>query len=430
MNSPIACRQAVVLCGGLGTRLGLLTSHTPKPLLPVGGVPFLQRLLLEIRRYGIRRVVLLASYLSESVRDFAAGFDGSPLSDLVIDIVVEPERAGTGGALWHARDRLDEHFFLFNGDSWFDINLRDLAARAAGKPRTIGRLALRSVPDGSRYGAVRLEGETVAAFGGPARRVPALVNGGVYLFGREVLDWLAPASSLEHDALPRLAAAGRLAGAEYSGFFIDIGVPASFAEAQTEVPARQRRPAILLDRDVLFAEKTDARGGKHLDWRAGAVSMVRLFNDADVLVLVLMKRHPAGKEGYGPVDALGLPESADDALRADGAHVDDVRRCPWEDDGFGSSLGSRADGPTRTDIIQDLLVAWSADRARSFLIGVTESDLTCARRVGLHGVRLGPGSDLKDVTRAVLASVERRRVAGHRDRSRAAPPSSRSAVAR
>src|SRR5260370_8546851 len=69
-----------------------------------------------------------------------------------MEVAVEPERAGTGGALWHARHRLDDAFLLLNGDSWFDINLCDLAARLAQEPAALGVLALRLLPDATRYG--------------------------------------------------------------------------------------------------------------------------------------------------------------------------------------------------------------------------------------------------------------------------------------
>src|SRR6202043_3314629 len=107
--------QAVVLCGGPGTRLGTLTAAMPKPLLPVGGGPFLELVLWELVRSGVRRIVLLAGFEAERIVDYVAA---SPLKgrfDLTIEVAIEPSPAGTGGALWHARQRLDDRFFLLNG---------------------------------------------------------------------------------------------------------------------------------------------------------------------------------------------------------------------------------------------------------------------------------------------------------------------------
>src|SRR5215472_3329602 len=127
-------KQAVILCGGLGSRLGALVTSTPKPLLPVDGAPFLDLLLFELGRHGIKQVLLLAGFAADRVIDYAASTPLKRRFGFDIEISVEPHRAGAGGAVWHARHRLDEGFFLLNGDSWFDINLLELARRSTSDP--------------------------------------------------------------------------------------------------------------------------------------------------------------------------------------------------------------------------------------------------------------------------------------------------------
>jgi D-glycero-D-manno-heptose 1,7-bisphosphate phosphatase len=156
--------QAVILCGGLGTRLGALTADTPKPLLPVDDAPFLDLLLFELGRHGFRCVLLLAGFGAARIAEYAAATPLKARFGLDIDIVVEPEPAGTGGAQWQARDHLETAFLVLNGDSWFDINLVDLASRLAHDGSALGALALRRLPDASRYGAVRLAGDHIVEF--------------------------------------------------------------------------------------------------------------------------------------------------------------------------------------------------------------------------------------------------------------------------
>src|SRR6218665_3393929 len=112
--------QGVILCGGLGSRLGSLTAETPKPLLPVDGTPFLQILMREITRYGVRRFLLLAAHRAEQIESLARLGVEALGGDIQVDVVIEPDRAGTGGALYNARPMLDEAFFLFNGDTLLD----------------------------------------------------------------------------------------------------------------------------------------------------------------------------------------------------------------------------------------------------------------------------------------------------------------------
>src|SRR3981189_520502 len=185
MSNAPPIDQAVVLCGGSGTRLGTLTTASPTPWLPVGGRPFLDVLLGGLGRSGIRRIVLLAGFAAERITEYVAA---SPLQgrfDLTIEVAIEPSPAGTAGALWHARQRLDDRFFLLNGDSWFDIPLAGLAARLTADSSTIGVLALRHVGDTTRFGTVAIAGARIVRFTErPARPGPGLTNGGVYAFRR------------------------------------------------------------------------------------------------------------------------------------------------------------------------------------------------------------------------------------------------------
>src|SRR5580693_6734923 len=113
---PATIRQCAVLAGGLGTRLGALTANAPKPLLPCGDRPFLGWLLREFVRFGVEEFVLLTGHLSEQVE--ARVQELSALLPRAVRIVVarEPVRAGTGGAVFHAREHLAERFLLCNGD--------------------------------------------------------------------------------------------------------------------------------------------------------------------------------------------------------------------------------------------------------------------------------------------------------------------------
>ena len=228
-------RQAVILCGGLGSRLGALAAQTPKPLLPVGGAPFLDALLFEIGRHGIKRVLLLAGFAAQRILEYAASTPLRSRFDLEIDVSVEPQRAGTGGALWHARDRLDDQFLLLNGNSWFDINLLDFACRAVSEPCAAGAIAVRLLADASRYGVVELDGDRVSRFRErPERAGGGLVSAGVYFFWRALVDALAPSCSLEADVLPKLADRRGLRAVSFDGYFIDIGVPNSFSARSTK----------------------------------------------------------------------------------------------------------------------------------------------------------------------------------------------------
>lgn len=142
--------QCVILVGGRGTRLGKLTDTLPKPLMEVGGKPFLYYLVNEAYRHGFRRILLLAGYKSDALIS-AAHLMESEFRGISVDVTVEPEPLGTAGALVYAKDGLEPEFLVLNGDSLFDINLLDLVTREVEAPWLV-KMALKPKHDMSRYG--------------------------------------------------------------------------------------------------------------------------------------------------------------------------------------------------------------------------------------------------------------------------------------
>ena len=302
-----AIRQCVVLVGGLGTRLGPLTATMPKPMLPVGGRPFLSWVLREALRYGVTDVLLLTGHLSERVAEGLQDLCGGLPHPVRITISQEPAPAGTGGALHHAAPHLHDRFLLLNGDSLFDGDLS--AALGAGDGSdVVGRLLLRRVADASRYGVVELDGQQIIAFKerGTAGQ-PGTINGGIYLLDRRILDWTRSNCSLERDVLPRLAAAGLLRGTESSGWFIDIGVPEDLARAEQEVPAHLRRPALFLDRDgVCNVDHGWVGTRERFEWMPGAVEAIRSAHRRGCHVFLVTNQSGVARGLYSEADVQAL----------------------------------------------------------------------------------------------------------------------------
>ena len=398
--------QVVVLCGGLGTRLGELTKTVPKPLLPVGDQPFLAHLLSEMKRYGFRDVLLLAGFQAESVQTFADCFAGR--LGMSIEVAVEPERAGTGGALWHARDRLRPVFLMLNGDSWFDVNVLDLARHAAAAPDRLVTLALRSLEDASRYGQVILEGERVVGFASrPDRPGPGLVNGGVYAVRRDLVESIGPRASLEEEIFPKLVASGQVGGRIYDGFFIDIGVPASYAEAQTSIPAQRHRPAAFLDRDGVLNEDLGYVGAvDRFHWLPGAIEAVKRLNENGFYVFVVTNQAGVARGFYTESDVAALHDHMQGDLRRAGAHIDDFRYCPHHPEGVVHGYLGQSDWrKPNPGMILDLLAHWQVRSDASFLVGDNESDLEAGRAAELEVYHVNENVGFNDVVSAVLRGI-------------------------
>ena len=340
-------RQCVILVGGLGTRLGALTASRPKPLLPVAGRPFVHYLLWHARRFGFRRALLLAGYRAEVL---AEEMQALSLPGLDLEMMAEPKPLGTGGAICAASDALDEQFLLMNGDSLFDFNWLALADLMCADPRCAVAMSLRAVPDASRFGVAELRDGRVEAFherGGPDG---GLINAGVYLMRREALRGFPGAGSFEREMLPALASDGRVRGLAAEGFFLDIGVPDSYAAAQTEVPASLRRGAVFLPIERLLDP--------------GTVQAVRQANDRGLFVF-----------GFAHGAAAAAASTQREALRALGAHIDEV---------FDLAAGWPA-------ALAQLQTRWPIVAEASVLFGRDDHELCAARDLGLTAV---PADDL------------------------------------
>jgi D,D-heptose 1,7-bisphosphate phosphatase len=392
-------RQAVILVGGLGTRLGERTKTVPKPMLPVGGRPFLDTLIDEITRYdAFEEILLLAGHKAESIQ---ARYDGTVRGRARVAVALEQAPLGTAGALVHARELLQERFLLLNGDSFFDFNILDLVARANGRPV---HMALRADVAGDRFGRVELDGDRVRSFIAPGQGATGPVNAGVYVLDRSIVGGVgALPASLEQDIFPALAAAGAMSGTPYRGYFIDIGIPQDLARADVELNERLRRPAVFFDRDgVLNHDSGYTFEAGKLQWIDGAREAVKAVNDAGCFAFVVTNQSGVARGFYEETHVQALHRRMADEMAAIGAHIDAFEYCPDHPDGtierYRRLSDRRKPGP---GMITDLLGRFPVNAADSILIGDKASDLQAADAAGLKG-HLFSGGNLEAFVKQLL----------------------------
>ena len=224
---------AFLLVGGLGTRLQSVLPSTPKPLARVGNMPFLELLVLQLRSQGIRRIVMCTGHLASQIeQEFGDGHKW----DVAINYSQELQPLGTAGAVKLAEGYVKQasDFLVMNGDSFLELDLREFIQFHREHGGLVS-LAVRKVPDAARYGTVHMDGDhRVVGFSEKTRAAaPGVINGGVYVFNRAVLDQMPQGpASFEKDVFPRVLEQGVYA-LEQHGMFIDIGTPEDYARAQT-----------------------------------------------------------------------------------------------------------------------------------------------------------------------------------------------------
>ncbi|MEU9360614.1 NDP-sugar synthase [Streptomyces sp. NPDC048301] len=246
-------REAILLVGGKGTRLRPLTVHTPKPMVPAAGVPFLTHQLARARAAGVEHIVLATSYLAEVFEPYFG--DGSSLG-LSIEYVTEDDPLGTGGAIRNVASRLasgpDEPVIVFNGDILTGLDIRALVTAHATSGADVS-LHLTRVEDPRAFGLVPTDATgRVTAFlekpQTPEEIVTDQINAGAYVFRRSVIDTIPEGRpvSVERETFPGLLESGaHLQGMVDSTYWLDLGTPQAFVRGSADlVLGRAPSPAV------------------------------------------------------------------------------------------------------------------------------------------------------------------------------------------
>lgn len=221
--------QAILLAGGLGTRLQSVVNDRPKPMADVCGKPFMEYLILELKKHGITHIIMAVGYKGNMVEAY---FQNGKNLGVSIEYSYETVQLGTAGAIKNAEKYiLEDEFFVLNADTFYQAayeevmklyNVRDLDMA----------MVLREVPDISRYGSVRVDDQIITKFNEKTSEKRAgLINGGIYLMKKEVLNIIPKQKkcSLESEIIPKMLEAGKHLGAIVNnGYFIDIGIPEDY----------------------------------------------------------------------------------------------------------------------------------------------------------------------------------------------------------
>jgi D,D-heptose 1,7-bisphosphate phosphatase len=390
-------KQLVVLVGGRGTRLGAAARDTPKPLMPVtSDKVFLDYFLDASVRQGFDDIVLLAGHLGDQVHQ---RYHNRRWGEARINVMIEPEPVGTGGAFRFAYDRLAPTFLAANGDTLFDINMRAVDQKLHAEPDLLGVLALREVEDTARYGQVRLNAAgIIQAFEEKKQSpvpVPGVINGGIYALRKAAIDQLPQGpASIETDLFPALVEQGRLGGVESKGYFLDIGLPETLQIARDELPARHR-PVLFLDRDgVINIDKDYLYRFEDFVWVEGIQALIRKANDLGRAVVVVTNQAGVARGFYTEHDVRRLHGQIQDVLYQSGAFIDAFYHCPYHEQAVTERyrIANHPDRKPNPGMLLNAVRDYGFDVTKSVLIGDNQSDVAAAQAAGAKGVLFAGGN--------------------------------------
>lgn len=406
-------KQAVILCGGKGTRLGAEFSHLPKPLVPVDGIPLLDRIISTAAKAGVERVILAAGHLGEMISARYAGYNPW---NIAIHTHIEARPLGTAGCLHEVADLLDEQFVLLYGDVFLDFDLGALVARHE-REHPVATILLRQSdhPMDSDLVEVPANSDRVTAFLPKATRDPNGVyrncsNAAVYSCSREMLYYIAKdvSSDIATHVFPAILAAGKEIRAhwlEETGYVKDMGTPGRLLEVErywrrklAGIAARKSpKPirAVILDRDgVILKDNGPSTDPDAIEFMPGALDGIKGFT-GDGLDCMVATNQPWIARGLLSEDQLSaVHERIKSVVCAHGGMLLEILHSPYHPEthhgeGIAELRRSSECRKPRPGMLFELMEHFGCDPAETVMIGDSKADILAARNAGLRSILIG-----------------------------------------
>ncbi|MBK8054911.1 MAG: nucleotidyltransferase family protein [Saprospiraceae bacterium] len=225
--------EAIILAGGLGTRLRTEVPDLPKCMAPVAGKPFLDYVIRALQEQGVTKFIFSLGYRSEVVLQHLE----QSWPKLKYDYTIETIPLGTGGGIRFAVQKVKgDSFFVLNGDTYFEVNLPSMLKKHIEVQAEI-TVALKKMYHFDRYGSVLIgQNNIISAFQEKTYREIGWINGGIYLIQKQLITNIGIANpfSFEKEILEKYVDKNCIFGFESDGYFIDIGIPEDFKKANLD----------------------------------------------------------------------------------------------------------------------------------------------------------------------------------------------------
>jgi histidinol-phosphate phosphatase family protein len=382
MQKSVPC---IILAGGKGTRLQGIINTVAKPMAPMGQKPFLHVLMDHFFRQGVKEFVLSLGHKADSVTSY---FDKIEFP-YTIKCVIEQYPLGTAGALRNVLEQIThDEAIVINGDTFFDLPIQTFIsdARQSGTPFF---MALKPADDPSRYGNIIVRNNIIISFGSKVNH-GSLQNAGVYwLKTRSVYNMIPEGkSSLETDFFPQLIEKKWLSGKQYSGFFIDIGVPDDYFRAQNIFGTFfvDSSWTLFLDRDGVINKRIVGNYVKSIDefeFEDGALETIAKFSKLFGRIIVVTNQQGIGKGIMTESNLFEIHRYMSEEIERHGGRIDAVYYAP--------ALASEQSELRKPNTGMAYLAQKDfpeIDFQKSVMIGDSDSDILFGQALGMITVKL------------------------------------------
>ena len=368
--------QAVIFCGGFGKRLGIKTKKIPKPLLKINGTPFIENIIFQYSRLGVKKILLLCSYKHKLFFD---QYHKKKLFNCMLTCFNEGKPLGTAGALRKAINKLDSNFFLSNGDTLVNFNPLLLKEQICKKP-LITLAGIKSKNNGSRYGGLKFDKNNNVKF---INTKSEYINSGYYYINKKLIHKIKINNfSFEKDVLAKLRKnyiKGIILNKAHN-YFLDIGTPKDLASSEKFLKKFNLKPAIFLDRDgIINEDKGYVHKYKDISFINNIKKTIRLLNNNNYYVFVVSNQSGIGRGYYTSKIVDNLHDKINKNLISNHAYIDEFVYASYHKLSKKKfSLKEKKMRKPNTGMIDYLTKKWSVNKSKSIVIGDQESDKNLA----------------------------------------------------
>lgn len=398
---------AVILAGGKGTRIASLHTGIPKPMIPLEGIPVLERQLCCLRRQGIRNVVLVVGHLHEVIEKY---FGSGKKLAMRLSYVVEEEPLGTAGALYYLQEQLQEDFLLINGDLLFEIDLSRFQEAHIQTLEKGGLVTILTHPNSHPYDSALIEvdeGAKVTAWRhreDERRWYHNRVNAGIHMLSPGIFSWLRGMGhldkvrplDLDRGVLRPMIPYDLIYSYDSPEYVKDIGTPERCQEVEEDLrqgrirSLLQPQRAVFLDRDgTINEEKGFLHSEEQFRLLPGAASAIALLNRMGWLVIVVTNQ-PVIARGEITLEELdNIHCKMETLLGEEGAYVNAVYFCPHHpDSGFPGERPEYKTGCScrkpKPGMLLEAAKQFHINLALSWMVGDSERDMKAGETAGCH----------------------------------------------
>lgn len=371
--------QAIIIAGGMGTRLQPFTDTNPKPMYPIHGIPFMEHLVKQVKSFGINRLVILLGYLPEKIMDFLG--DGSKYG-MEITYDVTPVDYETGQRILSAKKYMDEQFLFMYCDNYCPVDFEQLCADFEKNQAKI-QISAYANRDGYTKDNLIIEDGKVIKYD-KKRETPGLksVDIGYAIIDRSVMD-LLPDEKVNFEAVvyPKLVEEGKLFATVCEHRYYSVG---SWARIELTKDFFSDRKFVFIDRDGTINERAPKacyiEKPEQFKWLPGAREAIKKLKDAGYMVIMITNQ-PGIARGNLTTETLdAIHEKMQNDLRKIGACVDKIYYCPhnWDDGCF-----CRKPNPGMFYMAQQ---DYSLNLLKGVMFGDDERDIDAAGRARVKGI--------------------------------------------